>query len=507
MHQRKSDGGNKVTAIRRSPRFHPREEASGKEPQVWKNQVCSPCIVVENKTHSCSPLSSLESNLPRTKIRRSPRFLPPENAATRNPKSGNNWVCSLSNTSPVKIHYKSILSPRPTRSCGPPENSAESLNGSRKSKCPLDVGESFPSLRRSSRLSNKENAPAFVDNKTGKAELLVCRKGNDSSDKEVSAKVTQKGNLGKNRSRNVEVQRVLRKSAGIAEEGVNASYVFGKYEEGISEQSSTVSPAVTPRGVKKRSDLGNEGIRVDRERKQSDEGCNPQGWTKEQETALRRAFITGKPSPHFWKKVSKLVPGKSAQECFDKVHSDLSTPPHPRPLSRANRKNLSPLGQFSVSGSELLEPTKMTVKRQKSSKQKRRLTQKTVRHLLRKHYLADQSSEVGLFSSQNGLTSPLVLKEVKNLSLHEKYIDQLHCREARRTAASSYAAKHIVTEYNGKENHMQTSDVIKIARNALVSGALDMINEFKHLQANGLVNNDDCDDDYDEDVGEGDELP
>ncbi|XP_043708264.1 uncharacterized protein LOC122657584 isoform X2 [Telopea speciosissima] len=497
VHPRKSNGGNQITTIRRSPRFQPREEAYGKEPQVWKNLECSPRIVAESKTHSRSTLSSVKSTLPMTTLRRSPRFRSPENpsgnAVTGNPKSTKNRVCSLSNTSPVKIHYKSILSPKTTGSCGLPEISAESLNVSRKSTCPLDVGESLPSLRRSSRFFNKENASAFVANKAGnnRAELLVCRYENDSSNKGVSAEVPQKRNLGKNRSRNVEVQRVFTNTAGKAGEGVN----------------STVSTAATPRGVKKISDLANEGIRVHPKRKQHDEGCSPQGWTKEQETALRRAFITGKPSPHFWKKVSKLVPGKSAQECFDKVHSDLSTPPHPRPLSRANRTNLSSLDQISVSGSELLETTKMSVKRQKISKPKSRLTQKTVRHLLRKHYLADQSSEVSLFSLQKGLASPLVLKQVKNISLHEKYIDQLHCREARRTSASSYAAKHIVAEYDDKESHIQTSDVVKIARNALVSGAQEMINEFKHLQANSLANNDDCDDDYDEDEGEGDELP
>lgn len=31
------------------------------------------------------------------------------------------------------------------------------------------------------------------------------------------------------------------------------------------------------------------------------------GWTKEQELALQRAYFAAKPSPHFWKNVSKLV--------------------------------------------------------------------------------------------------------------------------------------------------------------------------------------------------------
>jgi len=31
------------------------------------------------------------------------------------------------------------------------------------------------------------------------------------------------------------------------------------------------------------------------------------GWTKEQDLSLQRAYLTAKPSPHFWKNVSKLV--------------------------------------------------------------------------------------------------------------------------------------------------------------------------------------------------------
>lgn len=31
------------------------------------------------------------------------------------------------------------------------------------------------------------------------------------------------------------------------------------------------------------------------------------GWTKEQELALQRAYLTAKPTPHFWKKVARMV--------------------------------------------------------------------------------------------------------------------------------------------------------------------------------------------------------
>ena len=37
-------------------------------------------------------------------------------------------------------------------------------------------------------------------------------------------------------------------------------------------------------------------------------GCeNAQGWTKEQEVSLQRAYFTAKPTPLFWKKVARMV--------------------------------------------------------------------------------------------------------------------------------------------------------------------------------------------------------
>jgi hypothetical protein len=36
--------------------------------------------------------------------------------------------------------------------------------------------------------------------------------------------------------------------------------------------------------------------------------CGPDDWTKEQDMALRKAYFSARPSPHFWKRVSKMVP-------------------------------------------------------------------------------------------------------------------------------------------------------------------------------------------------------
>lgn len=251
------------------------------------------------------------------------------------------------------------------------------------------------------------------------------------------------------------------------------------------------------------------------------------------------------------------VPGKSPQECFDKVHSDHLTPPQPRPQSRANKIKSSPVEQFSLSASKLLKPIQPKIKRSSCNKQKSHLTQKTVRHLLQKNCHIDKDYKADLFSvlepntsssiqvyEQNGLlstpkllqknqeylqkhqerssgqkkplsrfssscgtalVSPPVLKQVKNIALHEKYIDQLHSREAKRKAASARADR-IIT---GKENKMgipgQEFDVVRAAKIALVTDAQNAINQLQHLQANTMRKSFDSDCDgvsCDDDEGE-----
>lgn len=50
------------------------------------------------------------------------------------------------------------------------------------------------------------------------------------------------------------------------------------------------------------------GVKRKRKRKPDNRGDTVlQGWTREQELALQRAYFSAKPTPNFWKKVSKLV--------------------------------------------------------------------------------------------------------------------------------------------------------------------------------------------------------
>nr|GMC68015.1 uncharacterized protein LOC109168390 [Ipomoea batatas] len=275
-------------------------------------------------------------------------------------------------------------------------------------------------------------------------------------------------------------------------------------------------------------------------------GENPEErWTKEQELALQKAYFAAKATPKFWKKVAKMVPGKSAQECFDRIHLDHLTPPQPRPRSRAKKAGLllSP-----PSASKLLQTADANAKKLRCSKLKSHFSQKAVREMLEKQYNnIDRDKEADVFSvlesrtdqsneafqeaanvvtpevklervsflgrcserSSSGhkdqrsrlsnlqgaaLFSPPVLKPIKNKALHDRYIDQLHCREARRNAASLRTATHNLRN----SNQDQQVDTIQAAKNALIFDARDAIHQFQNSQTNlsNILNDgedDDCD--------------
>ncbi|CAA2979770.1 uncharacterized protein LOC111408994 [Olea europaea subsp. europaea] len=267
-------------------------------------------------------------------------------------------------------------------------------------------------------------------------------------------------------------------------------------------------------------------------------------WTKEQELALQRAYFTAKPTPHFWKKVARMVPGKSAQECFDRIQSENLTPSQPRMRSRARIKNESPL---SLSASKLLNSAETKFKKFRSSKRKGLLAQKTIRKLLEKQQNTDQDYEADLFtvleptrspstrcfhestafatpelsneghgflkkcreksssfhekqlsqlksSCNTAFLSPPVLKQIKNKALHEKYIDQLHWREARRKAASLKNAKCIKSKNDKNSSHFEQGNVIKAAKDALIFDTQEAINQLQSQQSR-KINVDDIDND------------
>ncbi|KAL0928532.1 hypothetical protein M5K25_000420 [Dendrobium thyrsiflorum] len=272
------------------------------------------------------------------------------------------------------------------------------------------------------------------------------------------------------------------------------------------------------------------------EKKKNEECCGTVAWNNEQEEALQKAYLIAKPSPHFWKKVSRMVPGKSAQECFDKIHASIVTPLSSQPRPRTKKKSPSPIANFNLSANILPQVPEIEAGRLRRCRAKKLAAQKTVRHLLRKHRLTDltepadhfsllESSQIKIavnalnttstspfLSQQPGekfsantqkfsrfklLTSPdgpspQVLKQIKNRALHDRYIDQLHHREARRVML----AKKSKVDYLGKLEH----GGLKAARTALISDAKSFIHHFQHSAANLM---DEFDTDYSDDADDG----
>ncbi|XP_062100919.1 uncharacterized protein LOC133806848 [Humulus lupulus] len=306
----------------------------------------------------------------------------------------------------------------------------------------------------------------------------------------------------------------------------------------------------------KESDGECRGVNAGRKRKRDEEGKgNVNGWNKDQELALQRAYLAAKPTPHFWKKVSKLVPGKSAQECFDKVNADHLTPPQ-RQRGAKKRRSLSPIPSLELSASKVLKPFDPNLKKQSYNNQKTRVTQKNVRQLLKKHYNQNQDHDADLFSvlepnldlstqalqpnaifstpknlqgkqgllqkynerstsgkkvplsrfsgsKMTALASPPVLKQVKNKLLHERYIDQLHNRDAKRKVAA--AKKATLKIDDRKEDNVMKMDVVRSAKNALVFDAREAISMLQNIKTNARTNSSDSDDDIlrsDDDDGE-----
>ncbi|XP_031503775.1 uncharacterized protein LOC116266624 [Nymphaea colorata] len=280
------------------------------------------------------------------------------------------------------------------------------------------------------------------------------------------------------------------------------------------------------------------------------------GWSQDQENALERAYLMTRPSPHFWREIAKLVPGKSAKECFDRIHSIIPTPPTQQPRSRTKRK-VSPLGQISLAGNVPLE--QFSLRGRISGKRKSLLARRAVRHILRKQVLADQGRAAGLFSAfegscstdkdpsqmrkltiknnklksclemngesepsgsrnkmpntvtpfhQQALVSPEILKKVKNLDLHEKYIDRLHIREQTRSRkAAVKRTDSVPAETKGRT--LDKTETLKYARLALVSDARDALKQIQQesheietfSEYDGFNDDDNDNDDCESDLG------
>ncbi|GAV64643.1 hypothetical protein CFOL_v3_08161 [Cephalotus follicularis] len=471
---------------------------------------------------------------PPTPLRRSPRFLrepntpKPQDPSTHNRKSANNRVhspdphfssrkdasCKKNHEDcPQRVSKKSIKSNHSSSSCRKFPRLNSEIDGVR---C----------LRRSPRFSKQTNNQGVPEKTRDDESKKLTRSKKDSrAGTTVSLERKMVVALMNKSMRKEDLTDGRRDQVGVV----------CSNEEIVEERDGAVARS-EEMGFKKKGKRG--------------ENCNGsiQGWTREQEVALQRAYFVAKPTPHFWKKVSKLVPGKSAQECFDKVHADHITPPQPQPRSRVNKLNSSLVEHFSFSAGKLLQPIEPKFKKSNYNKPKSHLAQKTVRKLLQKRQLLNQDYEADLFSilesninpstqdyqsndvlstpkhvqekqgflrkcrerssaggkkplsrfngsSGMALVSPPVLKQVKNRALHEKYIDQLHSREAKRKAEFARAKKAFTGKENSMDNHVKKMDVVRAAKNSLLSDVRNAINQLQHLKADSMSNSSDIEDD------------
>ena len=94
------------------------------------------------------------------------------------------------------------------------------------------------------------------------------------------------------------------KDDGKADKVVNSCEQIVRKCERRTRRSSISPEAVIVEGEERMAkDIGKERKR---KRDEEDRGMTKE-WTKEQELALQRAYFVAKPTPNFWKKVSKLV--------------------------------------------------------------------------------------------------------------------------------------------------------------------------------------------------------
>ncbi|CAL5038532.1 unnamed protein product [Urochloa decumbens] len=444
-----------ITALRRSPRFHPADKSLGTQllPQKPHNR----------KTPNASGKDKNIKNLRRSQRNAASKALP----RTKNHKEPQP-LCSNSQDNPIRQKISDVSCKKKDKNQLNPSH-CEVLTRKRKRGT---EGRSSPK-----RQTYQELQSLSLDSK----EIATSNE---------TRKVSQK-------------------------KGKNKKY-----------PTLVVQPKIGDERLMSTEENNEEPSGIERERKHlhgSDD------WTEEQDVALRHAYFSARPSPHFWKRVSKLVPGRSAEECFNRIHADLSTPTPIAPRPRTCKAKYSPLANFSLSDPELPNLLEPAVWRPRTSKQMTLVAQKTVRHLLQKHSLIDHAHEADHFSifesspsalqlnisfedspgtphscidsgslprfsaSSSGRKKPFsrlktkpdepspgVLKPVKNVILHEKYIDQLCRREGtKRPRKKTPGSKAADSE--------QKAGDLKAAKNALISEATDFISHFKKLQANSLA--------------------
>jgi hypothetical protein len=267
-----------------------------------------------------------------TTLRKSPRLHPknttsePEDRKTPKSKSKNHRARSpgpLLSSAQDKKDCPGKDSKKTSKSDIGTRNVANLCSGSRRSPRLNNGVEGSRSLRRSPRFSNQQK---FVDEctdyaekvseKTRKSDIGLSSGGlSFGSSKSPSSNCSIEGVEGLRRSQRVSNQRnvvdkhVEKSGSAKSSDKVDltdvgkAEYIVGKRER--QTKGSSIGPeAFMVKGEERKAK--EIGVEKKRKRDEEDSGLG-KGWTKEQELALQRAYFAAKPTPHFWKKVSKLV--------------------------------------------------------------------------------------------------------------------------------------------------------------------------------------------------------
>lgn len=265
-------------------------------------------------------------------LRKSPRLarqksISQEPEDPKSPKSRCNRVSSSA--------FSENISKKPTKPSNGSRSCGGLTTGSKKSPILENGSDGFSNLRRSSRISDKRNA---VGDKKNDFLGKVLKKVSDSDDGSRSCENLSSGLKKSVRNNGVDGSQSLRRSQRLSNQqtvvsectekssGVKCYHLSSNSaskEEAFDSGKGRVGGvdlgenlSVKGKGSMKReaeeSEGGNRVVEVSRKRKRDEEGNeneneNVQGWTKEQELALQRAYFAAKPTPHFWKKVSKLV--------------------------------------------------------------------------------------------------------------------------------------------------------------------------------------------------------
>lgn len=310
-----------IKTLRRSPRFCTLTAPPGQEQFpptrrslrfLQKNDISAPTLPEVRRSHSAirqvhsshacvRPLQNVSLKTPKSVL-----------ANTTNKSSKSGVVSSKnegSNTGSKKSAafengFEGIRIPRrsPRLSCAPKiENALEGryakvsngssiTSGARSS----DLSSPSPGVRRSPRLNNGVGE----HQSTGKSRMFSCQQD------ALERCGRDRGKKSSGSDKKMGLLHVKNIDTSVSSSGKNVAE--GERRKGNSaDPEANVAKSGGTQVVD--GEMNKKSVARRKRKREEDVVGIRQGWTKEQEAALHRAYYAAKPTPKFWKKVSKLV--------------------------------------------------------------------------------------------------------------------------------------------------------------------------------------------------------